>query len=157
MNREELEAKTKVELIGMANEKFELRVDNRQNKDELVQLILNAHNRKAASTVTVDADEEGRYPVGPDEYLIELQGGKWGTPNGQVPIGVNGKIDTVPIGVPVVVKAHHMEVLKNANVGSWEPLKDNQDRISWVWRENKRYPFSIHYHNKTDRTVKVEV
>lgn len=66
-----------------------------------------------------------------------------------VPVGVNGRIQLIPRGQPVQVKREYVEVLKNAEKATYDPLFDangNPAGYNPVPRMVPMYPWSYAQH-----------
>lgn len=160
MNREELTELDKDELIAIANEKFGLNADRRFKEDKLVDMILEQHwkGQGNGENTAAEMDEDGMYEVPPGGAVVELQAGPYNPYKRAVPLGVSGKLIYCPVEKPVVLKAKYLEVLRNARRGTVTQTRNPQTGgYEDHWKDSSAYPFSIHYHNKTDKTQKISI
>lgn len=160
MNREELSQLDKDELIAIANEKFNLNADRRFKEDKLVDMILEQHWRGGGSSedAAAEMDDDGAFTVPPGAAVVELQAGPYNPYKRAIPLGVNGKFIYCPVEKPVVLKEKYLEVLRNARRGTVTQTRNTQTgSYEDHWKDTSSYPFSMHYHNKTDKTVKINL
>lgn len=158
MNRAELEQLDKDQLIAMANNEYGLDVDRRFNEEKLVSLILShASSAKPNFRFTGFPDEEGEFTVKPGGAVVEIQTNSYNPYKRPVPLGVNGSFIYAPVEQPVSIDAKYLEVLKNAVREETIQKKDEQGILRTYYNTKTSYPFSVLYHNKTDKIQKVQI
>lgn len=158
MNRAELEQLEKDQLIAIANNEYSLDVDRRYNEEKLISLILSqSASENPSQKFTGFADENGEFTVPPGAAVVEIQTNAYNPYKRPVPLGVNGKFIYAPVEKPICIAGKYLEVLKNAVREETVQKKDEQGILRTYYNTKTSYPFSILFHNKTDRVQKVQV
>lgn len=158
MNRADLELMDKDQLIAIATNEYGLEVDRRFNEEKLISLILShSASAKPDQKFTGFADENGEFTVKPGAAVVEIQTNATNPYKRPVPLGVNGRFIYAPVEKPICIEAKYLEVLKNAVREETIQKKDEQGILRTYYNTKTSYPFSILYHNKTDKVQKVQV
>ena len=158
MNRADLEQLDKDQLIAVANNEYGLDVDRRYNEEKLISLILSqAANDTPQKKFTGFPDENGEFTVKPGAAVVEIQTNAYNPYKRPVPLGVNGRFIYAPVETPICIEGKYLEVLKNAVREETVQKKDEQGILRTYYNTKTSYPFSILYHNKTDKIQKVQV
>ena len=158
MNRADLEQLDKDQLIAIATNEYGLEVDRRYNEEKLISLILSqAASAKPNQKFTGFADENGEFTVPPGGAVVEIQTNAYNPYKRPVPLGVNGRFLYAPVEQPICIAGKYLEVLKNAVREETIQKKDEQGILRTYYNTKTSYPFSILYHNKTDKIQKVQI
>jgi len=157
MNRADLEELDKDQLIAIANNEYGLEVDRRYNEEKLISLILsNSATVQPNQKFSGFPDENGEFTVPPGGAVVEIQTNAYNPYKRPVPLGVNGTFLYAPVEQPICIAGKYLEVLKNAVREETIQKKDEQGILRTYYNTKTSYPFSILYHNKTDKVQKVQ-
>ena len=138
--REELVDWNKQELVSFANKMFGLNVSNRNNKEEIADLIIKAQNKMLGNKEVTIVDEDDTTKVKPGYIKVRIQPGKYNPKNRPIFVSHNFRPATIPVNVDVVIPAYYESCLKDAVQSSYYY---DRDAGELRYQEENSYPYSV--------------
>jgi hypothetical protein len=148
LKRNDLEQMTRDQLMELAQERFGVQLDSRAKKEDMVEntLALQDQHISQESDGAEEAPSRGEQNVETRAERVEVTLHSDEAPGGDQahPVGVNGKVWTIPRDKPVLVPREVAEVLENAKQGVVErdPSAPNGE-VRYRERQTGRFALTI--------------
>lgn len=146
-----LEKFNKTELVAFARLTYGLNVNIDQNaKEDLIELIMNAARQaKGNEEFRVLPKDDAKAEVPKGYVKIKVSAGAHNPKNRPIPVGLNFKMATIPVGKEVIIPGKWMPCLEDAVQRKYSVGYDESTgRETLVWNDQHAYPFTILVDNR---------